>query len=387
MTSARRSAQRNLHRLAEQRASAGDGELRDARIGRQLGVCASHERAFVAARPDRDDAAGLEPEIGRLNRGSIPDERRGDDEEEQRDGDLAGHEDPAERRALDAAASPGLAARRSASLASPAAPAAARRGWSPRPRRRRRRGIRDSRSRAERSAPARRPSAEAARRRRTRRGEEARRPAPAQRALPAMAMSSPSVTSWRTIRPRLAPIERRMPISRWRAFARASMTFDALAHAATSTSPNAANTGDRNATSSRRDPRRRRLRLEVRPHGVHPPGHARLEGLDGERPLGLLRRDVAPEPRRQAQLAGLIAAEEISPRADAVHRERRPQIPRRVVEADELRGHDADDDQLLAVQRRSRGRALPGHDRRGASMPDRSGRRPARRRAHAHRLP
>ncbi len=53
------------------------------------------------------------------------------------------------------------------------------------------------------------------------------------------------MTSCRTIRPRLAPMERRMPISRWRAFARASMTFDALAHAATSTRPNAANTGER----------------------------------------------------------------------------------------------------------------------------------------------
>ena len=49
------------------------------------------------------------------------------------------------------------------------------------------------------------------------------------------------------MRPLLAPIDRRMPISRWRALARASMTFDAFAAAATRTRPNAANTGERNA--------------------------------------------------------------------------------------------------------------------------------------------
>ena len=64
----------------------------------------SHERVIAAVRPHRDDAAGFEPEIGRLNRAAVANERRGDDEEEQRDGDLARDEDFAKRGARDAAA-------------------------------------------------------------------------------------------------------------------------------------------------------------------------------------------------------------------------------------------------------------------------------------------
>ena len=52
------------------------------------------------------------------------------------------------------------------------------------------------------------------------------------------------MSSCRTMRPRLAPSESRMPISRWRALARASITFETLAQAATSTRTNAAKTGD-----------------------------------------------------------------------------------------------------------------------------------------------
>ena len=52
------------------------------------------------------------------------------------------------------------------------------------------------------------------------------------------------------MRLRLAPNESRMPISRWRALARASITFETLAHAAASTRPNAANTGDSAASKS-----------------------------------------------------------------------------------------------------------------------------------------
>ena len=47
---------------------------------------------------------------------------------------------------------------------------------------------------------------------------------------------------------RLAPSDRRTAISRCLAMARASMTFDTLAHAVTSTSTNAAKTGDRIAS-------------------------------------------------------------------------------------------------------------------------------------------
>ena len=52
------------------------------------------------------------------------------------------------------------------------------------------------------------------------------------------------MNSWRTTRPRLAPSDSLMPISRWRALARASITFETLAQAASRTSTNAANTGD-----------------------------------------------------------------------------------------------------------------------------------------------
>ena len=63
-------------------------------------------------------------------------------------------------------------------------------------------------------------------------------------------MRSPSVSNWRTTRPRLAPSASRTPISRWRAVALASMTLDAFAQAATSTSAKAVKTGDRIASSS-----------------------------------------------------------------------------------------------------------------------------------------
>ena len=52
------------------------------------------------------------------------------------------------------------------------------------------------------------------------------------------------------MRPRLAPSERRTAISRCRAMARASMTFETFAHAVTSTRTNAAKTGDSTASSS-----------------------------------------------------------------------------------------------------------------------------------------
>ena len=67
---------------------------------------------------------------------------------------------------------------------------------------------------------------------------------------PATAMSSPSVSSSRTTRPRLAPTDRRIAISRCLVVARASIMLETLAHAATSTRPNAANTGDSMASSS-----------------------------------------------------------------------------------------------------------------------------------------
>ena len=65
---------------------------------------AANERAIAADRAHRNDAAGFEAEIGRLNCTAVANERRGDDEEEQRDGDLSRHEDFAERSARDATA-------------------------------------------------------------------------------------------------------------------------------------------------------------------------------------------------------------------------------------------------------------------------------------------
>ncbi len=82
-----------------------------------------------------------------------------------------------------------------------------------------------------------------------------RRAAPGRRARgrrgrPDSEISRPSVSSWRTTRPRLAPSDRRTPISRCRALARASITFETLAQAATRTSAKAANTGESTASMS-----------------------------------------------------------------------------------------------------------------------------------------
>ena len=52
------------------------------------------------------------------------------------------------------------------------------------------------------------------------------------------------------MRERLAPSDSRTAISRWRATARASMTFDTLAQAVTRTSTNAAKIGESTASSS-----------------------------------------------------------------------------------------------------------------------------------------
>ena len=65
------------------------------------------------------------------------------------------------------------------------------------------------------------------------------------------AMRSPSVRSCATTRPRLAPSDRRIAISVRRAVARASMTFETLAQAASSTTAKAAKTGDSTPMSSR----------------------------------------------------------------------------------------------------------------------------------------
>ena len=157
------------------------------------------------------------------------------------------------------------------------------------------------------------------------------------------------MTSWRTTRPRLAPIESRMPISRWRAFARASMTFDALAHAATSTRPNAANTGERNAMPVSV------MRVGVacawscaRTVSTRPATRVSNGSIasDPSTCCGVMPRLSRPVTRSRRDWC---AGDEILLAADAVHRERRPQIPRRVVEADEFGSHDADDDELSAV--------------------------------------
>ena len=77
----------------------------------------------------------------------------------------------------------------------------------------------------------------------TRRSPQAESARPAAPAI--AARHAPSVKSCITTRARLAPMDRRTAISRWRRIARASITFDTLAHAVTSTSTNGTNTGVR----------------------------------------------------------------------------------------------------------------------------------------------
>ncbi len=341
-------AQRDSHRLAEERAPAGDGELGEPRVHRQLGLRSCHERAVVPARADRDHARGLEPEVGRLNRGSIPDERRGDDEEEQRDRDLAGHEDSAERRALDAAAH--LPAQRvgqgqtrrlqcrqerkedggrgrdgEREEEDPVVEVERHQAHHCR-HRRRKHCHQDEYAQAQERAGERQPGEPGQHRDEETFGDEL-----ADDSAPARTDREPDAD---------------LAVAGIRACEHDVRRIGARRHEH-ETKRGKHRREKRDARQ--RDARRRRLCLELCSDRVHASSHAGLERLDRQRSLDLLWRDAAPEPSRDPKPSRLVAGDEILLAADAVHRERRPQIPRRVVEADEFGSHDADDDELSAV--------------------------------------
>ena len=130
-------------------------------------------------------------------------------------------------------------------------------------------------------------------------------------------------------RPRLAPIESRMPISRWRALARASITFEALAHAATSTSPNATKTGERTAEPLQRHAHRRRAAAQLALDRIDPSADAGFDRLERHGRLRLRRRHVVAEPSRVICTRRSPGGQRILARhEDAVHRDRHPRVAR-----------------------------------------------------------
>ena len=133
--------------------------------------------------------------------------------------------------------------------------------------------------------------------------------------------------------------------------ARDSMTFETLAHAVTSTSPNAANTGERTArsssdnrlgvacgrTSARRSPAIR--------FGVDERGHHRRQ-----RRLGLGRGHAGAEAHGDLDAPRRVRPEDVGPDELGVGGQRDPHVLRIVVEAGELRAQHADDRELPAVE-------------------------------------
>ncbi len=139
-----------------------------------------------------------------------------------------------------------------------------------------------------------------------------------------------------------------MPISRCRLLARASITFETFAHAATSTEDERRKDGRQPRDQSSRQGSGRRLRQD---YGAHRSRSIR-ESLHGrsERGDDLIDGDVAPEPDDDRELARLIGSEQILFEHRSVHRHRHPEVGRRVVQPEELLVHDPDDGEDLIVE-------------------------------------
>ena len=123
--------------------------------------------------------------------------------------------------------------------------------------------------------------------------------------------------------------------------------FETFAHAAASTSPKAAKTGDNAVIEIHCQRVRRGDQARFWPDRigtVYDAGHER-----SERRLHLRRRDVAAKPGDDADLAGRIRAEQVLVRDRPVHRDRHEQIHRAVAEPGKFRPRDADDREPLAV--------------------------------------
>jgi len=90
-----------LRKLPEQWISAGHHDLIDPGIDGQCREGPRRERLVLAALIHRGHAAHVEPEVGRTDRHSVSHQRRCDDEEHERDRDLAADEDAPEDGAPD----------------------------------------------------------------------------------------------------------------------------------------------------------------------------------------------------------------------------------------------------------------------------------------------
>ena len=95
----RAGAHRYRPQLLGKRSPAGDGQLRDARIGRERGRRAGHEPLSRRGRLDRDDALGVEPGAHGGERGAVAQQRGRRHQDDERDGHLRGDEDIAQPRA------------------------------------------------------------------------------------------------------------------------------------------------------------------------------------------------------------------------------------------------------------------------------------------------
>ena len=332
----------HLGELAEQGVPAGHRDRRHAGVGGQRLGGRPDERAVLAALIHREDAGGLEPEIGRADHDAVARQRHRAHQQHQRHRHLAGHQAVAQRRGARGGA--GLATQR-------VRQAQSRRPQGRRQREQQRRGRGDQRarketlgdrSRAAPRAPARRSTAAASRKTGPCRRAAWPPPARAPPRRPASAISSPSVSNWRTSRPRLAPSESRIAISRWRAFARASITLETLAQAATSTRTNAAKTGDSVAISWNDSG----LGVACGRASARTSARSATRAMNGvSAAWTCCRRHSRRQPGDDAQFARLIGAEQVLPGHGAIHRHRHPEIARHVVEPGKLGLHDADDDE------------------------------------------
>ena len=122
----------------------------------------------------------------------------------------------------------------------------------------------------------------------------------------ASARSRLSVSNWRMIRPRDAPSDRRMAISRCRANARASIRFDTLAQPISRIRPNATKSGENPSSDLERERRRDAPRSEEDGYGL-------LVGRKVARVAG------GPQSKRRARL---------SPRTSPASTGRRPRAHR-----------------------------------------------------------
>ena len=146
-----------------------------------------------------------------------------------------------------------------------------------------------------------------------------------------IAINRPSVSSCRTSRPRLAPSDSRTAISRCRDAARASITLDTFAHAATSTRPNAANTGASTAASSTDSGFGVARWVTCGTDAVgtrHDAGHERRQ-----RRLCLCRRRPRLQARQDLDSLGLIDAEQTGIGEVGVGGERNPDVARGIAQA------------------------------------------------------